>query len=116
MAGFSELSGCEAGFVAYCGTRPLGVALLRDHDLATFRELTPWLSSLFALPSFRGTGIGFHLIQTVEHAAIERGARRLYLYTPNQERFYARLGWLVLDRFSLNERNFVVMSRRLGEA
>jgi len=116
LAGFSEPAGRETGFAAYRGTRPVGVALLRDHDLATFRELTPWLSSLFVLPSFRGTGIGSHLIQRIEHAAIERDACQLYLYTMDQERFYARRGWLPLERFCLNERDFVLMSRRLGAA
>ncbi len=116
LTGYADPAGREIGFVAYCRTRPVGVALLRDHDLASFRKLTPWLSSLFVLPCFRGTGIGSHLIQAVERAATERDVRRLYLYTPDLERFYARRRWLVHDRFSLNDRDFAVMSRQLVEA
>ena len=116
LAGFSAPAGRETGFLAYSGSRPVGVALLRDHDLAAFQELTPWLSSLFVLPSFRGMGLGSQLTREVELAALERDVRRLYLYTLNQERFYGGLGWQLLESFSLDQRDFVLMTKGLGTA
>jgi hypothetical protein len=39
--------------------------------------------------------------------------KRLYLYTPSEERFYRHLGWTVLDRTKYAGKPAVIMSYKL---
>ncbi|MDX1692487.1 MAG: GNAT family N-acetyltransferase [Ketobacteraceae bacterium] len=70
-----------------------GTAALIACDMDTHPELSPWLASVFVLPEYRRQGIGSAL---VEHAMAQAGAGgigELFLFTPDQEAFYQRLGW-----------------------
>jgi N-acetylglutamate synthase-like GNAT family acetyltransferase len=46
----------------------------------------------------RKQGIGATLVSAIEKKAHELGVQTLYLYTPESETFYARLGWHVNER------------------
>lgn len=72
---------------------PMGSASLVAHDMDTHPELTPWLASVFVAPIYRQQGIGALLVRAVMDAAGAAGIGRLWLFTPDQEAFYARLGW-----------------------
>jgi hypothetical protein len=39
--------------------------------------------------------------------------RKLYLFTPDQEQFYARLGWLVIDHTEYRGQQVVIMNKSL---
>ena len=56
------------------------------------------LRSLVVAPDARGTGLGRHLVESVEDAARSRGLERLVLLTQTAERFFAGRGYAVIDR------------------
>jgi polyamine oxidase len=87
------------------------VSLLPTDDLAGFESLTPWLASLYVVPSARGRGIGSALVQTVLDAARRLGHERVHLFTPDQEPYYLDRGWRTVDRADVGGRHAAVMVR-----
>lgn len=84
--------------VAIEDDEPVGTVCLKLNDMDTRPELTPWLASLYVKQSRRREGIGSGLVEAIEKEAAELGAKKLYLYTPKSENFYAERGWNVRER------------------
>lgn len=87
----------------------LGSASILADDMSSHPELTPWLASVYVDQSQRGKGIGSILVKRVMQHAQDHGIRRLYLYTPDQEQLYARLGWQTLSRELYNGTPVTIM-------
>jgi len=83
--------------VAHNDTEVLGTASLRANDLEGYAHLSPWLGGVFVRQPYRGRGIASALSQAVEQIACSLGHNTLYLFTPNQQRLYARLGWSTFE-------------------
>ncbi len=73
-----------------------GSAALVAHDMDTHPELSPWLAAVYVAPEFRRRGIGSQLVRHVMSFARQHNLLPAYLFTPDQEALYARLGWLTL--------------------
>ncbi len=101
-------------FVAFDGDTLLGSACLLADDMHQHRDLTPWLASVFVAPEHRGGGVGSALVRRVVEEARALGVETLYLYTPDREGFYARMGWSVLERTEYMGVEVVIMSIRLA--
>lgn len=86
--------------VAFLDDEPVGTASLIANDMEDRPELSPWLASVFVLPTFRGRGIASALCRRVVEEAKRLGHKTLYLFTPDQEALYAKLGW---ERFELTK-------------
>ncbi|ALO47546.1 GNAT family N-acetyltransferase [Pseudohongiella spirulinae] len=97
-------------YVAEVDGRLLGSATILADDMSSHPELTPWLASVYVDDAQRGKGIGSTLVRRVMQHAREHGVKRLYLYTPDQEQLYARLGWSLLSRESYNGTMVTIMS------
>jgi GNAT superfamily N-acetyltransferase len=96
--------------IAFTDSTLLGSAMLIAHDMDTRMELSPWLAGVFVASDQRRRGIGAALVRRVIQEASGLGVQRLYLYTPGGEQFYARRGWLVVERTSYRGADVVVMS------
>jgi predicted N-acetyltransferase YhbS len=57
-------------------------------------ELIACLAGLYVAPAWRRQGVGACLCQRALLEARRLGHAKLSLYTPDQEAFYARLGWV----------------------
>jgi len=84
--------------VALTDGQPVGSISLVADDMDTHPELTPWLASLYVPAAQRRQGIGAALVQRLTAEARTLGISKLYLYTPSEEKFYARLGWQTLEQ------------------
>ena len=91
-----------------------GSVMLLEEDMDTHKELSPWLASLFVTPQRRRQGIGVALVRRLITEAHNLGIKRLYLYTPSEERFYKKLGWSVLERTQYAGKPAVVMAYDLA--
>ncbi len=96
-------------WVALEGEELLGSASLVSSDMETRPELKPWLASVFVSPAHRRRGIGGILVQHICQEAAFRGFSQLYLYTPDQERFYQRLGWRIFEKLEFHETEVTLM-------
>ena len=80
-------------YIALEGGEPLGTASLVAHDMDTHRELSPWLASVYVTPAARGRGVASALVRRVVQQGATLGIARLYLYTPDAQGLYEKLGW-----------------------
>ena len=72
----------------------LGVATLVDDDeLPDAPEPGPWLAAVFVTPDARKFGVGSALVEHVVNRARELGYPKIYLYTEQQENWYASKSW-----------------------
>lgn len=83
--------------IAIEGEDLLGSAALIESDMDTHPELTPWLANVYVNPDKRGLGIGGKLVKAIMQLAKDYQLPRLYLFTPDQEAFYAKMGWRTLS-------------------
>lgn len=90
--------------------RLMGSASILADDMSSHPELTPWLASVYVDASQRGKGIGSLLVRRVMQHAQDNGIKRLYLYTPDQEQLYARLGWQLFSREPYNGTPVTIMT------
>ena len=84
--------------IAVEGDQVLGTAALVEADMDSHPELSPWLASVYIREDQRGRGLGKQLVQALMDFAGQQGLAKLYLFTPDQEGFYARLGWQRLQQ------------------
>nr|WP_298415964.1 GNAT family N-acetyltransferase [uncultured Halomonas sp.] len=106
--------GVPAVFLALAEGRPVGTASLVKADMEVRRELGPWLASVYVLPEWRGQGIASRLVRCVEGEAQEVGMTRLYLFTPDQQALYRRLGWKDKETLDYRGMNVTIMMRSLA--
>jgi GNAT superfamily N-acetyltransferase len=101
------------GYCAYLAGLPAGFACCVAEDLDTRPDLSPWLASVFVRPDARGQGIASAVVTAVAEEAKRRGYPELYLFTPDQESLYARLGWVELGRDRDLDEDITLMKRAL---
>ena len=75
-----------------------GSAAIIQHDMDTRKDLSPWLASVFVASEFRRQGIGSKLVRHVMEQAHQNQINTLYLFTPDREAFYAKLGWETFEK------------------
>lgn len=103
--------GVPSVFAALHGNTPVGMASLVADDMSDRRDLTPWLASVFVRPEWRGRGIATRLVQGVEQEAQAHGHDPFYLYTPDQQAFYRRLGWRDFEQRGYRGEAVTIMRR-----
>jgi N-acetylglutamate synthase-like GNAT family acetyltransferase len=103
-------------YVAVADGRLLGSASLVQHDVDSRLALSPWLASVFVAPRHRKFGIGSGLVRHVVAAAREQGIERIYLFTPDKQRFYVNLGWQVLEHLEYRGHPVTIMEIETGAA
>jgi N-acetylglutamate synthase-like GNAT family acetyltransferase len=101
-------------FIARSQKKLLGSASLTQHDMETHMHLSPWLASVYVDLPFRRQGIGSALIQRAVEEVRSMGITKFFLFTPDQEQFYARLGWTRLEQTEFRNFQVVIMSRTLN--
>lgn len=85
------------------------VSLIDDDELERWRDVGPWLASLYVVPRGRGRGTGRILVRHLVEQARHLGVTRLHLFTAGQEAYYADLGWRVIDRTPAGDETAAVM-------
>ncbi|MAC32460.1 MAG: GNAT family N-acetyltransferase [Haliea sp.] len=107
--------GVPSVFAAIVDGAAVGMASLLAQDMDTRPELTPWLASVFVLPAWRGRGIASQLVRRVEGEARDNGIDCFYLFTPDQQSLYRRLGWRDREVCEYHGESVTIMCRRLAE-
>jgi GNAT superfamily N-acetyltransferase len=108
-------AGVPSVFAACAEDAPVGMASLVADDMDTRPDLSPWLASVFVLPEWRGRGIASTLVRQVEAEAISNGITQLYLFTPDQQSLYRRLGWHDVERCLYHGESVTIMTRQLTD-
>ena len=100
-------------FVGLVRGRLVGSASLIASDMDSHPELTPWLASVFVASEYRKRGFGSSLVRRVMDEARSLGIPTLYLFTPDQEALYFRLGWRLRARETYRVERVALMETHL---
>ena len=74
------------------------IALCDFDDLEEFRHLKPWIAAFIVDPNLRGSGIGSEILDLMEQQVLSFGIESIYLWSENQDSFYANRGYKAIDR------------------
>jgi N-acetylglutamate synthase-like GNAT family acetyltransferase len=91
----------------------LGSSALLKHDMETKTHLTPWLASAYVAEPYRRQGIGSKLVLHAMKKAKEDNFEKLYLFTPDQENFYKKLGWTSIEKDIYHNHKIIIMQTML---
>jgi len=91
----------------------LGSAAIVQCDMDIRPQLMPWLASVYVDKTQRQQGIGSQLVRHVMQQAAEQGIERLYLYTPDQQNFYKKLGWRIMEKIEYHGSKVCIMQADL---
>ena len=105
--------GYEIALLAEVDGQPAGSCLFVREEIDPKHDLTPWLAALYVAPEFRERGIASALVRAIEEHARNVGCKQLYLYTITAEPLYAKLGWIMRERFDWHGEKFVLMALAL---
>ena len=105
-------------WIAVVGDQPVGMARLKKNDHIEREDLTPWFSSLYVHPRYRGMGIAQALCAHVEKQAKDvYGYEEIYLFTGTGDKMYEKLGYVkigtVTDRSGFHKDGEPLMSKKL---
>lgn len=84
--------------IAVEGDQLLGSSSIIASDMDDQPQLTPWLANVYVHADQRGRGLGAALVKAAMGMAARLQLTQLYLFTPDQETFYTRLGWRRLSQ------------------
>jgi len=99
--------------IAVEGNDVLGSAAIVKNDMRTRQELSPWLAGLYVKEKYRRKGLGSKLVLEIEKLSRELSTQKLYLYTPDQEKFYKRLNWENLEKAVYQGIEVTIMTKEL---
>lgn len=88
------------------------VSITRD-ELPLHPDKRFWVGDVIVAADQRGKGIGTLMMQAIVAHAAKIGIGDLYLYTPDQEQYYSKLGWRTIGRDPANGEDNVVMQYHL---
>lgn len=96
-------------YVAEVDNMPVGTASLIECDMEIRQQYTPWLASVYVDANWRNQGIGSQIVGHVENEAKNHKVKKLYLFTPNRQKMYFRLGWQQIEELEYKGHNLVTI-------
>lgn len=72
-----------------------------------------WLAQVYTIPGERGRGYGICLCKQIQDHCRALAFDKIYLFTHTAEPMYQRLGWSVIQRLTISNRNIAVMEKTL---
>jgi len=94
----------------------LGTISLKQYDMDTRKDLTPWLAGLYVKKEFRNQGLGKKLIEKLFKVANQLEIKKLYLFTPSARGYYEKLGWRTVSEEEYQGANVTVMEKEVSSS
>lgn len=83
-------------------------------ELAHHPDKEHWVGEIYVLPAHRGRGLGSALTSKLAEYAFDHGVSQLFLYTPDQQSLYRRLGWKDVCREVVHNESVSIMALSLS--
>jgi len=91
--------------------KPIGMGALKLSDLESRPNLSPWLAGLYVHQGHKNRGVGTRLVRAIEQKAAQLKVNKLYLFTPETEKFFLLLDWAIKERTEWQGRSVTVMDK-----
>jgi GNAT superfamily N-acetyltransferase len=115
LKGHCQIDALPLTLIALNNGEPIGMCSLRSsEDIRP--DLTPWLSSLYVVPSCRHQQVGQCLIDAIKRIARSMGFETLYLlnYEPSLNNYFVELSWVLIGSDYLNNYPISIMETTLN--
>lgn len=73
----------------------------------------PWLALVYTTTENQNKGYGTLLCYEIERILKELGVKEYYLFTYTAEKLYLKLGWEIMERLAVRDKDIVVMKKKL---
>lgn len=83
--------------VAEKGGEVIGSASIVEDDMDTHKHLSPWLANVYVKSEYRRKGIGTVIIIRILEESKKLGIKKFYLFTPDMNRFFEKIGWETIE-------------------
>ena len=95
----------------------IGTISLKEYDMDTRKQYSPWLASLYVRNGFRNRGVGLKLINAGLEQARCLGIRRIYLYTRARKHvdFYLIQGWTLVEETLYRGGRVLILLKTISE-
>ena len=85
-------------FIACVDSFPVGMVSVKENDMRSRLDLSPWLSALYVMPEYRKMGFAERLIERVKEHVRSLGAAAVYLFIDVSDEagltaYYENSGW-----------------------
>lgn len=102
--------------VAVEDNKVVGTVSIKQHDMDTRMQYSPWLASLYVEKTYRHKGVSVRLIQAGINKAIELGIKSIYLYTiiPKHKAFYLSRSWRFVETTRYRGRTAIIVKKELA--
>ena len=94
----------------------IAAASLIRYELSDDSQRIHWLGEVITKPSHRGQGIGTLLVKALINYTSEQNMTELWLYTPDMQPLYRKLGWEDKETRIVNGESVSVMVLNLGKS
>jgi len=107
--------GLPATWLAFDGKRLIGSISALLEDAPELSDIPgPWLASFYIVPEARGNGVAQALMRTAGDAVAGLGYNAWYLFTERHDAYYARYGWILIERRELHGQTVALMRQELA--
>lgn len=93
----------------------IGTGSIIHYELNNDPQRVHWLGEIVTKSSHRGQGVASTLIKHFMALAAERGITELWLYTPDQQSLYRKLGWQDREQLMVTGESVTVMVLQLND-
>lgn len=93
----------------------VATASIIRYELEDCPEREYWLGEVVTAPSQRGKGVATALVNACVARSQQQGIETLYLYTPDKQALYARMGWQPVEQRQVAGERVTVMCLSLGK-
>jgi len=95
-------------FVIRVDSFPVGMISVKENDMRSRPDLSPWLSALYVMPEYRKTGLGGRIIEYAGGYARSLGYAAIYLFIDVSDEsglkaYYEKLGWIYVGESPDND-------------
>ncbi|KQO77552.1 GNAT family N-acetyltransferase [Rhizobium sp. Leaf262] len=104
-----QIDAAPLALVALEGDRLAGSISIKRHELLHHQDKEFWIGDVIVAADQRGRGIGTLMIHAMTSRAAALSIADLYLYTPDQEAYYRKLGWRTIGQDPANGEDNVIM-------
>ncbi|MDQ3002240.1 MAG: GNAT family N-acetyltransferase [Fibrobacterota bacterium] len=87
----------------------LGTASLKASDMEILTEISPWLSSVFVHPDYRGQGVAAALVAEIEKLARQQDFSQLHVFNPINQGVFEKMGWSLLQTVQYGGKELAIL-------
>ncbi|ELX8378168.1 GNAT family N-acetyltransferase [Providencia vermicola] len=89
----------------------VATASIIDKEIDFIDDAQWWIGEIYTHPTYRGQGIASALIQNVTDDYWKKTDQDLYLYTPDQQKLYQKMGWSITQNLIYQDEMVSIMKR-----